>query len=430
MKIDDWSERKSGWTCSSDRDARTPWDVDYGRVVHSASFRILQGKTQILSLGDGDFYRNRLTHSIEVSQVACGIVRQLSRYETEEATQILPSMSLMQAISSAHDLGHPPFGHGGEVALNECMATSGGFEGNGQTLRILTKLEKFSDRDGADLCRRTLLGVLKYPASYSDMVEKDSSLCISSSKGKLRVPPKCFLDEEKDVVRWILDPVSKREREEFVKVDRSSKAKTIYKSLDCAIMELADDISYGIHDLEDSIETGLLSEHDFRSCIDLCFLEDFLSSGKVSGSDSFFSGIFGSETERKRMVGKLVGYMIQSVAYKEVFGFSEPLLRWSVVLGAPQKELLCKLKNVVKEKVIGSANVRQLEHKGKKMVVEVFDAFANDPDNLLPHEKGKLYKEQGLRAICDFIAGMTDAYLMRTYDRLFSPRMGSIFDRV
>jgi dGTPase len=136
-----WEKRQEE-SQSKPEDARTPYDIDYARVVHSASFRRLQGKTQILSLGDCDFYRTRLTHSLEVAQIAAGLVKLFRRFD-HLAIEYLPSTSLIQAIGFSHDLGHPPFGHGGEVALNYCMRDHSGFEGNGQTLRILSRLEKF-----------------------------------------------------------------------------------------------------------------------------------------------------------------------------------------------------------------------------------------------------------------------------------------------
>jgi dGTPase len=161
-----WSARRENWAPQGE-DARADGDVDYARVIHSASFRRLQGKTQILSLGDSDFYRTRLTHSLEVAQIAGGLARQLAKsFPDHPATAYLPDRSLIHAIGCAHDLGHPPFGHGGEVALNYCMRDHGGFEGNGQTLRLLSRIESFSNDAGANLCRRSLLGLLKYPLPY------------------------------------------------------------------------------------------------------------------------------------------------------------------------------------------------------------------------------------------------------------------------
>ena len=170
MNLGNWLARREPWQQQLE-DARDAAAVDYARIIHSASFRRLQGKTQVLNLGDSDFYRTRLTHSIEVAQIAGGIARQLEKdNQAHPALSSIPDITMIQAIGATHDLGHPPFGHGGEVALNYCMRSNGGFEGNGQTLRILTRLEKFSAGAGANLTRRTLLGVLKYPVGYSVVV--------------------------------------------------------------------------------------------------------------------------------------------------------------------------------------------------------------------------------------------------------------------
>lgn len=146
-----WNERREVSPRQID-DSRSDQEIDYARVVHSASFRRLQGKTQILNLGDSDFYRTRLTHSLEVAQIGGGIAKQLSfSFPKHPASRFLPDRALIQAIGLTHDFGHPPFGHGGEVALNYCMPADQGFEGNGQTLCILARLEDFSKDAGANL---------------------------------------------------------------------------------------------------------------------------------------------------------------------------------------------------------------------------------------------------------------------------------------
>ena len=153
-----WTERMSPILTKIDRD---DYSRDRARIIHSAFFRRLQNKTQVLGLGESDFYRTRLTHSVEVAQVASGIVETLKKSSKDaEQIELLPSLELIEAIALAHDIGHPPFGHGGEVALNYSMRGHGGFEGNGQTLRICTKLGEYSDTNGLNLTRRTLLGVL------------------------------------------------------------------------------------------------------------------------------------------------------------------------------------------------------------------------------------------------------------------------------
>lgn len=268
-----WLERR---TNEPERagDARSPGDVDYARVIHSASFRRLQGKTQILSLGDSDFYRTRLTHSLEVAQIAGGLVKQLRLNQSEHpAVEYLPDHSLIQAIACTHDLGHPPFGHGGEVALNYCMRAEGGFEGNGQTLRILSRLEKFAAGGGSNLTRETLLGVLKYPVGYSEARNASIEPALLGETSGVPLlnreackPPKCYLDSEADVVDWILSPLSPTDRDEFQKIDRKDGKhhKARHKSLACSIMDLADDISYGVHDMEDALALRLVDRDAFE----------------------------------------------------------------------------------------------------------------------------------------------------------------------
>lgn len=161
------SERRSNHTLERKNDHRTFSERDLARLIHSATFRRLQAKTQVLGIGEGDFHRTRLTHSMEVAQIGKGITKNLlSRCAEQQATDcVLPDSDLMFCVGLAHDLGHPPFGHGGEVALNFCMREHGGFEGNGQTLRILSKIEAHTPNYGLDLSRRVLLGVLKYPVT-------------------------------------------------------------------------------------------------------------------------------------------------------------------------------------------------------------------------------------------------------------------------
>ncbi|MDO9286555.1 MAG: dNTP triphosphohydrolase [Aquabacterium sp.] len=193
-----------------DQSDRDNYSRDRARIIHSAFFRRLQRKTQVLGLGESDFYRTRLTHTIEVAQVASGIVDQLLRSTAPENHKVsLPSSALIEAIALAHDIGHPPFGHGGEAALNFSMHASGGFEGNAQTLRICTKLGEYSESCGLNLTRRTLLGLLKYPAPYSAVV---NSTIYQPSKAPLNIdsfkPPKCVFDCEADSLDFIFQPIS------------------------------------------------------------------------------------------------------------------------------------------------------------------------------------------------------------------------------
>ncbi len=444
-----WTERQSGWFPKSD-DARTPYDVDYARIVHSHAFRRLQGKTQILNLGDSDFYRTRLTHTLEVAQIASGITRQFRAFfKDHPAYAYIPEESLVKTISYCHDIGHPPFGHGGEVALNYCMRDAGGYEGNGQTLRIVSRLEKMSSRHGADLTRRALMGMMKYPVAFSKVHNpelsprlKANTSAVSLIDRKCSAPPKCFMDGEQEIVDWVLKPLSDRARSLFCSFERKGgkHGKSLFKSWDCSIMDLADDIAYGVHDFEDAIALGLVREEQFREDIsaEVCaaFLNDLIESNPEKYSDNAYeqmiAGLFGNANRRKQFIGKLVHFFIVAVQIKESEVFSEPLLKYRAVLPDGHNMVLENLKRFIFERVIQAPNVQHLEFKGQTMVVAVFETLMSDPKAFLPQEiyADFIEAEVDSRIVCDYVASMTDMTLLKTYDRLFSPRMGSIFDRV
>jgi len=444
-----WLERRSGWQ-KKPQDARTPGDVDYGRVIHSASFRRLQGKTQILNLGDSDFYRTRLTHSLEVAQISAGLCAQLRyNFPDHDAIIYVPDRSMMQAIACTHDLGHPPFGHGGEVALNYCMRNHGGFEGNGQTLRILSRLEKFSKVHGADLSREALLGVLKYPVAYSVAANQkivprmlaDTSgtplLDRNSSK-----PPKCYMDSEADVVSWLLEPLSEGDRTCFQAVETkpNKHAKAQHKSFACSIMELADDISYGIHDMEDALALRLVDEASFRRHVtphECEALLDYLNSNYAGeyGNDVYdglVGRIFADGAERKHQINRILNFVIPSVKIVEYPQFEEPRLRYQAELPDSVKKFVESVKKFIREEVILRPSVQHLEFKGQMMVISVFEVLKSDPKSFLPLDIFVKYERSldPMREICDYVSGMTDTYLLKTYERLFAPRIGSVFDKL
>lgn len=444
-----WADRREEWKQRS-FDARTPGDVDYARVIHSASFRRLQGKTQILNLGDSDFYRTRLTHSLEVAQIAVGLTIQLRHNRPEhDAIKYLPERSMMQAIACTHDLGHPPFGHGGEVALNYCMRDAGGFEGNGQTLRILSKLEKMSGGAGSNLTRETMLGVLKYPVPYT--TAKNESIkpqLMAETSGtpildrKASKPPKCYLDCEQDVVDWLLGPLVATDRTEFQTFNKIPKkhSEARHKSFACSLMDLADDISFGIHDLEDVLAMRLISRVDFEKHVTpkhCAALLDYLNSeyrGEY-GNDvyvGFTDRLFGDGNDRKHQINRVLNMVIPAVDILTKAEFTEPRIKYQAILPAPVMAFVVAIKNLVREEVVYSPSVQHLEFKGQMMVIAVFEVMRSEPEKFLPADVFARFKvaSDPLRQICDYVAGMTDGYLLRTYDRLFSPRMGSVFDKL
>src|SRR3990167_5443716 len=188
--IDPWTERRSGQTTTRGKgDHRTPFERDHTRVIHSAAFRRLQRKTQILGCHEGDFHRTRLTHSLEVASIGRSITRNLSlRPNNQVIAFLLPADDLISAICLLHDIGHPPFGHAGEAALNYKMQDAGGFEGNAQTIHLLTQLEENYGNHGLDLTRRTLLGLLKYPIPLQPHINVSATV----KAGTYYAPPKGY----------------------------------------------------------------------------------------------------------------------------------------------------------------------------------------------------------------------------------------------
>lgn len=412
-------------------DHRTTSERDYSRVIHSAAFRRLQNKTQVLGLGESDFYRTRLTHSMEVAQIGASITRHLECICSDEEKAWLPDTRQIEAICLAHDIGNPPFGHGGEIALDSFMRERGGFEGNGQTLRILAKLEKYSKSHGMDLTRRSLLGVLKYPANYSAVVnmkvfEKDGN----------SPPPKCYHDDETDVVEWILDSFPESDRKRFVEaaasrdIPEAKHGKPLHKGLDTSIMEIADDIAYGVHDMEDAIALNMLKERDCEGA-----KEKIPEALKQSGFE--IAHLFSEKKhEAKRAIGALVNYFITNVTLTSEGGFEHPLLKLNATLSDDVKKFLDAFGTIIRERVIFSQNVQLLEQKGKLMIREIFEKLNEAPYRYLPEDTREEFREKEEkssnpeRIICDYVAGMTDEYARRIFQMMFLPGYGSVFNRL
>ncbi|MDX1538005.1 anti-phage deoxyguanosine triphosphatase [Arsukibacterium sp.] len=411
-----WSARHSEDSHDRPNDQRSPWQRDRARILHSAAFRRLQSKTQILGIGQNDFYRTRLTHSLEAAQIGTGLVSQLIKKSAGDIKPILPDASLMEALCLAHDIGHPPFGHGGETALNYKMLADGGFEGNGQTLRIVAKLEPYTQRHGMDLARRTLLGLLKYPVlqpALSPASNSDNPLNLNRWK-----PAKAIFQADADILDWILQPLSTADRDAFQQVDtlaHSPFIKSRYKSLDASIMELADDIAYGVHDLEDAIVLGNVSFSQWQH---------------YTGDDMQQLGakLFSSEHHiRKDAIGALVNRLITSIElYQALPEATEPLIRYNARLPGAETALLHSLKQLVFNCVIRQPLIQQSRFRCQNMLLQLFDAFASDPSRLLPLNTQQRWHNanehgQGMRVICDYISGMTDDYAERMHKTLFGP---------
>ncbi|MFC4279326.1 anti-phage deoxyguanosine triphosphatase [Thalassotalea piscium] len=329
------------------------------------------------------------------------------------------------------------FGHGGEVALHFMMRDHGGFEGNGQTLRIVSNLEPFSESNGMNLARRTLLGLIKYPQTLEQLTAKKTPN-IPTSFRQLKAndwhPPKGIYQDDLDTLNWILAPLSEKDKAQFqqINVRKTGHNKTIYKSLDCSIMELADDIAYGIHDLEDAIVTGVVRREDFEQHV-INKLQHLNDEWLQQISNHLSKQLFSQKTyQQKEAIGGLVNYLITAITLvdlNETAGtkFEEPLLRYNAQHPKVARQALQIFKDFVFDFVIKRTEIQHHEYRGQQIVMELFEALASDPMRLLPNNARNRYQhavENGLnsyRVIADYVSGMTDDFATNLYQSLFVP---------
>ena len=446
---------------------------DRARLIHSPAFRRLQGKTQLFAGLESDFFRNRLTHSLEVSQIAKTITMKLNEGLAEEDRSLLIDPDLVEFAALAHDLGHPPFGHTGEKALDRLMMEHGGFEGNAQTLRILCRLEKklddhsqlyedhatFYDVDGREvavglnLCARSIAAILKYDRPIPAV-----------RRGEHQVA-KGYYGSEANLV-------------EEVRRDVIGNDGRPLKVVECQIMDLADDIAYSTYDLEDAFKADLLTPLDvlFPSTEtltavanrvtrelslesftpeDVAFTlhqlfggfatpeelkaenqelekeelaewcrdqvaESYLSS-KLTASKGFF---------RSRFTSILVNGFIHAVQLK--VDQDVPALS-SVEMEGSVRQQVSVLKHLTYVLLISSSRLQRVEYRGKQVVGSIFEALKGDQGGkLLPPDFARRWldapsEKTKLRVCCDFIAGMTDRYALDFYARLRSDDFRSMF---
>lgn len=435
-----WAQRiKQQHPTPRDGDTRSPYQRDKARILHSAAFRRLQAKTQVMYVGMHDFPRTRLTHSLEASQIGASLVVHFAHHQPQLAEQLQLSEPLIESLCLAHDIGHPPYGHGGEIALNYMMRNDGGFEGNGQTFRIVTLLEAYTPDAGMNLCRRTLLGLLKYPVTMNQARRQQLPHDVQDFRHlptRDWLPAKALYEDDQAALDWVLEPLSSEDQKQLQCLQpeptSSSHGRSRYKSVDASIMELADDIAYGVHDLEDAIVVGLINREvwmaqmfDFLQSLEPT-LQDF-NAAKLT--DQLFSS---QHYQRKKAIGSLVNRLLTSAKLVTNDGeFSEPLLQYCVALGATEQQLLDALKQFIFRFVIRKPEMQVQEFKGQQVVMEIFDALAVDPERLLPDNTRQRYQqeqqklaagEQGNpnRVIADYLAGMTDAYAARLHQEMFS----------
>ncbi len=418
------TERASGYR--PEGDFRSPFQIDRDRVLHTPAFRRLQSKTQVFWSGEYDFYRTRLTHSLEVAQIGKSICHWL-RYSSDLLSDdFFIDEDLVEAICLSHDLGHPPFGHAGERSLNHFMADYGGFEGNAQTLRLLTERIFSQTRKGMDPSRAFLDGVLKYKSLWSEL---------RTVRGKL--PKNHFLyDAQEGHLNWAMGG------NDFPVELVPGEVRDAFKSIECQVMDWADDTAYSLNDLADSVKAGFLTVERIERWAE----KKGLRPDEGTALGSLLKAIRGQRIEP--FVGKQIGRFIQAAHLVKATNFlSAASHRYSLELVIDEEvraesELF---KALAYEVVFLSPQLKQLEHKGSYMLRRLWEVlekryvlgeaidgqdFALLPEADAAEIAAAEQPEERARLICDFLAGMTDGYAARTFRRLFEPGFGSIGDLV
>jgi dGTPase len=399
-------------------DYRTPFQQDRDRIVYTSAFRRMQAKTQVFSVGEYDFYRNRLTHSIEVAQIGRSICHFLRAEDPLLGPDFHVDADLVEAVCLAHDLGHPPFGHAGERALHEVMAEHGGFEGNAQTLRLLTRtiFSRGGERSGLRPTRALLDGVLKYK----------SLLCESNA------PDRHFLyDDQEEFRSFVFDG------QDIPDVLTPGPALNGFRSLECQIMDWADDTAYSLNDVNDGIRARFLTRPRVEAWAEAQPLDD---AGEEA-VNLVLSVIDSGDVEL--VVSREIGAFIRACRLEECAGFLSDRTcryRYRLAVAEPVRRRARWYGRMAVDLVFHTAPLQQLEFKGRRLLRAIFDAYrqvylAGDarPVALLPaHWEQTVLREadpsRRARLICDYIAGMTDAFAIRTYKRMFDPDYGSILD--
>jgi dGTPase len=348
---------------------RSQFQRDRDRIIHCAAFRRLEYKTQVFVNHEGDLFRTRLTHSIEVAQIGRSIARALALNE-----------DLTEAISLAHDLGHTPFGHSGQDALNDCMREHGGFEHNLQSLRVVDVLEeRYAAFPGLNLTFESREGILKH--------------CSLKNAAELGDVGRRFTDKTQP-------------------------------SLEAQLANLADEIAYNNHDVDDGLRAGLIGVEALRECA--LFRDQYDAVMRLHADLKARVQIH--ETVR-RMIGAQVTDVIEASRARvaaagirsidDVRGYREPVIAMSDAMRAHNLEL----KQFLRRHLYQHYRVRRMMRKGERVIRELFAAFMEDPRLLAPQDAARVSQANGpdarARAIADYIAGMTDRYAIREHRRLF-----------
>ena len=345
---------------------RGPFQRDRDRIIHSASFRRLKHKTQVFVNTEGDHFRTRITHSIEVAQIARSISRYLNLNE-----------DLAETISLAHDLGHTPFGHAGEQALNECMEDYGGFDHNLQTLRIVMFLEnKYLKFNGLNLSIETLEGLLKHNGPIINLDLVDKLIGVTKFKNKINF--------------------------------------YTYPSLEAQISSISDDIAYNNHDIQDGINANLFS---LEELIEINFFRDIYKKYKKNINKQNYK-IITYQIIRDSidlMIKDLITNTKKNLKYNKIDSFRDINKTSSFIVNFSDKfkKFENEIRFFLRKKMYDNKNVINKNNKGKIIIKKLFQKIKKNPKKFI--SKPEHFSNQ-YRSISDFIAGMTDRFAIKLYN--------------
>ncbi len=401
------------------RDYRTPFQMDRDRIIHAHAFRKLQSKTQVFLSGEYDFYRTRLTHSMEVAQIGRSIcVFLLSRGEPLRGDFHIDS-DLVEAVCLAHDLGHPPFGHSGERTLQELMTKWGGFEGNAQTLHLLTETiyQNETGVRGMAPTRALLDGVLKYKKLFREFPAP---------------PASHFLYDRQEKHRAFVFG-----RAEIPAVLHAGDKLNVFKSVECQIMDWADDVAYSLNDIVDGVKAGFLTLERIEHWAAI----EGLDAERLKWLEQLNVAIRGDRLENT--FSQRIGAFITACRLRERRNFMSAQTnryRFELVVAPAAEREAAFYKKMANDIIFESPQLQQMEHKARRVL---FDLWASCWGNyvekgprvikILPPRVGRLIDAEPTaagkaRQICDWLAGLTDGMIVQTYERLFNPQFGSIRD--
>ncbi|MCG7507371.1 deoxyguanosinetriphosphate triphosphohydrolase [Mesorhizobium retamae] len=360
---------------------RTPFQRDRDRIIHSTAFRRLKHKTQVFVAHEGDHYRTRLTHTIEVAQIARALARALCVDE-----------DLAEAVALVHDFGHTPFGHTGEDALNEKMAPWGGFDHNAQSLRVVTRLERrYAEFDGLNLTWETLEGLVKHNGPLTD----------AAGKGLKGPVPRAILD--------------------YSQLHDLELAR--FASIEAQCAAIADDIAYNTHDIDDGIRSGLIS----LDMLEAVELPGSILKGVRERYPTLDPVRTGHELMRRQITQMVEDVIVTARANlarlapsspDAVRGAGETIVGFSAEMAAAEKEL----KTFLYAHLYRHPEVMRVRGEAEQIVKDLFDAYFADPRAMPDGWREGLDRADDrvkARDVADFIAGMTDTYALKEHRRLF-----------